>query len=274
MSRRRFATRSTVATSACLQSLLDRTPGARPPMEVALLLAHDVLRSTALVHSEGRTCGAIDAASFEVAPDGHVSLKGEGGGTDVLADVQAVGGVLYQLFTGLTVSQARARLQVPRLHEVPAPARLNPTLDDELSAVVASMLASDPVARPYSLAHVLSDVLDVMDDLGLSHDEAVVAAWASLEAPAAAPVVPLAVVAPPVVAKPVVKAVPVAAAPLPAAKQPLHRAPPRSWQTDDDEQDLDDEAADTSWAEPVRFDAWALLACCFAIASLAIVFNF
>jgi hypothetical protein len=174
--------------------------------------------------------------------------------------------VLYQLCTGLTVSQARARLQVPRLHEVPAPARLNPTLDEALSEVIASMLASDPAARPYSLAHVLSDVLNVMDELGLAHDEAVVARWAALDEPEA----PLPVAAP---SAPVVKVVPVVAAPLPAKKS-AHRAPPRSWQTDEDEDEAFDDASDAAWVEPVRFDAWALLACCFAIASLAIVFNF
>lgn len=264
MSRRRFAIRSALASSASLQSLLDRTPGARPPMDVALLLAHDVLRSTALIHSEGRTCGALDAASFEIAPDGHVSLKGEGGGTDVLADVQAVGVVLFQLFTGVTPAQARARLQVPRLHEVPAPSRLNPALDDALSDLVTKMLAGDPAERPYSLAHVLGDVLDVMDELGLAHDEAGVARWASLDVaePAPAPV-----------AAPVVKVVPVVTAPLRADK-PLHREPPRSWQAEEGDGYEDDTTGDAAWTEPVRFDAWALLACCFAIASLAIVFNF
>jgi hypothetical protein len=261
MSRRRFASRTLATTGASLKSLLDRTPGVRPPTDVALLLAHDVLRTTALVHSEGRTCGALDAASFEVAPDGHVSFRGGAGGTDVLADVQAVGGVLFQLFTGLTVAQARARLNVPRLHEVPAPARFNPTLDEALSEVIASMLAADPAARPYSLAHVLRGVLEVMAELGLAHDEAVVARWAALDgaralARGAAPVAPRG------------KERPVVAGPLPL-KRAAHCEPPRSWQTDEDE----DEAFDAGWVEPVRFDAWALLACCFAVASLAIAFN-
>lgn len=271
MTRRRFATRSlAVPSTASLQALLDRTPGARAPMDVALQLAHDVVRASAEVHAMGRTLGPVDAASFEVSEDGALSLRGEAGGTDVLQDVQAVGVVLYQLFTGLTPAQARARLQVPRLNEVPAPSRFNPALDDTLDALVASMLAADAAERPYSLAHVLADVLNVMDDLGLEVDEAVVARWAGLAEAAPEPKpVPVAVVAP------APKVVPVVAAPV--AKKAPHRAPPRGWQTEDAEDFESDDADDVQaaeWAEPVRFDGWAVLAACFAIASLAIAFTF
>lgn len=264
MSRRRFATRSFVATTASLQSLLDRTPGARAPMDVAVQLAHDVLRAAADVHARGGTLGAVDAASFEVAEDGAVTLRGVSGGTDVLQDVQAVGVVLYQLVTGLTPSQARARLQVPRLNEVPAPSRFNPALDDGLDALVTSMLAADPAERPYSLAHVLADVLNVMDELGLEVDAGVVARWAGLGdgTPVEKPAL---VVAP-------------APAPLPVAavvtKAAPRRAPPRGWQTEDAEYDEDDDVQAAGWAEPVRFDGWAVLAACFALATLALAFTF
>ncbi|MEW6434390.1 MAG: hypothetical protein AB1730_23060 [Myxococcota bacterium] len=263
MSRRRFATRSLVAATSSLQALLDRTPGARPPMDVALVLAHDVLRAAAEVHAQGRTCGPVDAASFEVDADGALCLRGEAGGTDVLQDVHAVGVVLYQLFTGVTPAQARARLQVARRDEVPAPSRLNPALDDALDTLVASMVAADPAERPYSLAYVLADVLNVMDDVGLEADVALVAAWAGLREPA-----PVAAPAP------VVKVVPVVAAVV--AKKAPRREPPRSWQTDDAENDdsEDDDAQHAAWAEPVRFDGWTVLAACFALASLAIAFNF
>ena len=272
MTRRRFATRSlAVPSTASLQALLDRTPGARAPMDVAVQLAHDVLRAAAEVHAMGRTLGPVDAASFEVSEDGALALRGEAGGTDVLQDVQAVGVVLYQLFTGLTPSQARARLQVPRLNEVPAPSRFNPALDDTLDGLVASMLAADAAERPYSLAHVLADLLNVMDDLGLEVDEAVVARWSGLaEAPEPKP-------APAVVAVAVAAPAPKPVAAQPVAKKAPHRAPPRGWQTEDAEDlELDDadEVQAAEWAEPVRFDGWAVLAACFAIASLAIAFTF
>jgi len=270
MSRRRFATRSLVAPStASLQALLDRTPGARAPMDVAVQLAHDVLRAAAEVHAMGRTLGPVDAASFEVSEDGALSLRGEAGGTDVLHDVQAVGVVLYQLFTGLTPAQARARLQVPRLNEVPAPSRFNPALDETLDGLVASMLAADAAERPYSLAYVLADVLNVMDDLGLEADAEVVARWAGLAEAAPEPKpAPVALA----VAAPAPKPAPLAAAPV--AKRAPHRAPPRGWQTEDAEVDDADEVGAAEWAEPVRFDGWAVLAACFALASLAIAFTF
>lgn len=259
MSRRRFATRLAVEQTVSLQALLDRTPGARAPMDVAVLLAHEVLRAVAEVHAQGRTCGALDASSFEVSADGAVALRGVGDGSDVLADVASVGGVLYQLFTGVSASQARARLAVPRLDQVPAPSRLNPALDDALSDLVVAMLAGDPSERPYSLAHVLATVLDVMDDLGLAPQPEAIARWAGLAAaPAPAPVAPA----------PAVKLVPV------VARSPARRAPPRSWQTDDDEAWDEDDDAPVGFVEPVRFDGWALLACCFAVASLAIAFSF
>jgi hypothetical protein len=273
MSRRRFAPRSFEARStASLQSLLDRTPGARAPMDVAVQLAHEVLRAAAEVHAEGRTLGPVDAASFEVSGDGALSLRGEAGGTDVLEDVQAVGAVLYQVFTGLTPAQARARLQAPRLDEVPAPSRFNPALDDTLDALVASMLAADAAQRPQSLAHLLAVVRNVMDDLGLEVERAVVARWAGFAGPKPRlQVAPVAFA----VAAPAPKAVPPVAAPVP--KTVPHRLPPRGWQTSDAEDSDCDEADDVEvagWAEPVRFDGWAVLAACFAMAVLAMAFTF
>jgi len=235
-------------------------------MEVALLLAHDVVRALGDLHAQKKTAGTVDAASFSVSADGHVALRGAGEGTDVLADIHGVGGVLFQLFTGLTPAQARARLSIARHDEVPPPSRLNPALDEALDELVVSMLVADPAERPFSCAYVLSDLLDVMDELGLSPDADVVAKWAGLAAaPAPAPV---AVAAP-------AKVVPVVAAGVTAKKATPHRQPPRGWQTEDADADLeDDDGLDDAWTEPVRFDGWAMLACCFALASLAMAFTF
>lgn len=267
---RRFATRSVQAETVSLHSLLARTPGARLPLETSLHVAWGVVTAVAEGHARGQRFSRLDPASLDVNADGSmVAREAVADTADDAADVAAVGGVLYQLFTGLSPSQARARLQVPKLHEVPAPSKVNPALDDTLDLLVVGMLTKDPADRP-ALRVVESVLASVLDELGLEPSQLEVARWAGLGAEEVqteqivlveAPVAPAPAAAPaaPVVVK---------------AKAPVaRRQPPRSWQLDEEEEEDFAEAPEQAWTEPVRFDAWAALLCVFSIAVFAMALS-
>lgn len=271
---RRFAARSAASqkTTVSLHSLLARTPGARLPLEISLHVGWGIVTAVAEGHARGQRFAQLDAASIEVNDDGSmVAREAASEGAPDSADVAAVGGVLYQLFTGLSPSQARARLQLPKLHETPAPSKVNPALDDTLDLLVVGMLAKEPSDRP-SL-HVVESVLaSVLDDLGLEPSQLEVARWAGLAAdePRTEPHLVPTLVETPAVALPVVAPVPPPAPVAVAkAKPPARRQPPRSWQLEDDEDDDVVEAHEQAWTEPPRFDAWAALLCVFSVAVFA-----
>ena len=109
MNRRRFATVSSkpgpLAGPALSTRLTDRLP-----LDVAISLSVEVLEAVAAVHQQQRVLGAFGASELTVLADGSVAvLSASKPGDDLSLDSFSVGTVLYQVFTGLTPNQARAR---------------------------------------------------------------------------------------------------------------------------------------------------------------------
>lgn len=246
MTRRRFATPNLKLETP---SLASRLGAERLPLDLALSLAVEVVETVARAHQQRLTFGRLTAADFSVEADGSLSLTAEGvPGTETSADTFAVGAVLYQLFTGFTPSQARARLQVSPLHEVPAASQLNPALDDTLEVMLAQMLSREPARRPHSLRVVEAVLADVCELLELEPSRAAILAFARV-APA------LRVVAPP---------------PPPAVKH----TPSFVVLADEDVEeveDFDDEDEDEEHTPSarVRFDGWTVAACGFCVVAFA-----
>lgn len=174
MTRRRLAPKPAVRT---LQTLLADSTG-RLPLRRALRLARGVVKAVAASHAAGALLPGLSPASIELAGDGGVAVRAgsaalhapeliAGRAPTVASDAYAVGAVLFQLFTGLTLAQARARSPVPRLHAVPAPSRFNPSLPDAVDALLPRLLAAHPEDRPASLRLVLAKLDEGLEELGL-----------------------------------------------------------------------------------------------------------
>ena len=239
MTTRRFAARVQQPSSLSVGARLDAQPG-RLPLELGLNLARELVKVVADAHERGQRFGRLDAAHFVVRGTGELALVAKAApGADVAADMHAVGAVLYRLFTGLTPKQARAALKVSSLHEVPAPARLNPALDDTLDTLIAQMLASHPGARPQSMRQVEAWLGDLCEELDVQPSRAALLRWAG-ERPAPKAVAPPA---------------------------PVRRVVPTFVDADDDLEDDEDTAVEAPG--PLRFDAWALSAAAFSVVAFA-----
>lgn len=252
MTRRRFASAAAAAPANSETSLASRLGAERLPLELALSLAVEVVDAVATAHQQRATFGRLTPADFRVEADGSLAVTAERlPGGDVAADAFAVGAVLYQLFTGFTPAQARARLQVSPLHDAPPASQLNPAIDDALEAMLAQLLARDPARRPYSLRLVEVALADACEFLDLEPSRAAILAWARV-APA------LRVVTPP---------------PVPAVRH----TPTFTVLADEDveeveafdDEDLEDEEDERDAAGPVRFDGWMIAACGFCVVAFA-----
>ena len=236
---RRFAQKTTPRASVV--TLDSRLTTERLPLELALSLASEVVAAVAAAHQHRRTFGRLSPADFVVQSDGALAI------TAPALDTFAVGAVLYQLFTGFTPNQARARLAVSPLHDAPAASRINPAIDDTLEGVLSMMLDRNPAKRPHSLRVVEALLVDVCEAMELESSRASIVAWAS-----AAPKH--------------------TAVPPPPLKQPVPGyvvvlADEDVVALDDDEpaaNDDEEEEEETSDG-PLRCDAWALAACAFCV---------
>ncbi len=154
----------------------------RLPLDLAVSIAVEVIDVVAAAHQQGRTFGHLTAADFVLKPDGAIGITAAPSAahsTDTSDDTSAVGGVLYQVFTGLTPSQARAQLAVSPLHEVPLASRLNPAVDESVEEMLSRMLDRDPKSRPHSLRVVEAWLVDVCDALELEPSRAAILGWVS-----------------------------------------------------------------------------------------------
>lgn len=245
---RTFAPQTT--RTAASNTLASRLTAERLPLDLALSLAVELVKSVADAHQQRRSFTQLTAADFVVLPDGAFAVTAPSlisSSTDTSADAFAVGAVLYRLFTGLSPSQARARLAVSPLHEVPLASQLNPAIDDTLEGVLSMMLERDPALRPHSLRVIEALLVDVCESLELEPSRAAILHWASI-----APT--LRVVQPP--------------APLkPAAKR---HVPTFVVMPDEDLVGLDEEDdAEEASPVPLRFDIWAVAACAFCVVAFA-----
>lgn len=178
-----------------------RLAARRLPPSVALSLATEVVEAVAAVHQHRRSFGRLTAEDFVVRVDGGLTILATSAASswsdttpsaapDSVTDTREVGGVLFHIFTGLTPSQARARLLVTPRHEVPPASRFNPDLDERIEALLAWMLSRDPGRRPHSLRVVEAALGEVCDSLHLQPSRAIILAWASSPAPPDAVKVP------------------------------------------------------------------------------------
>ncbi|MFT3710716.1 MAG: hypothetical protein QM817_24090 [Archangium sp.] len=298
-----------------IEVLSERLRGAeRLPLDVALSLSIEIVDAVAALHTEKKVFGGFNAGEMTVLPSGEVMIFASGrAGEDLSLDMFSAATVLYQVFTGLTPSEARVRYSVSALQPAPAASLVNPLLDESISDLLAKMLDRDPAQRPHSLRlveHVLEDVCEYLD---LVHSRDAVAAWWETSEVAvedvvdAAPVAAVAPIAPVAVAPSVavapVAVVPVAAVPAPVA--PVARrvaapvvaavvavaapAAPRKAKhvptfrvareelyayESDDELDEDDDAPRSAAPGPLRFDAWAFAACAFGVVAFIAAANF
>lgn len=259
MNRRRFAVpapkpKQVEAPAPIIDVLSERLAvSGRLPLDVSLSLAIEIVDAIASVHAQKLIYGGFNAAELTVLPTGEVySWASPRPGEDLSLDLFSAGTVLYQVFTGLTPNQARAKLSVSPLHAVPPAALVNPALDESISDLLAKMLDRDPAQRPHSLRLVESVLEDVCEFLDLVPSRDVVASWWDtavvaaedvLEEPAPAPTPP---------------------APRVGAVRPARFAAV-AYDEDDDE-----ELEEADAPPPLRFDAWAVAACAFLVAAVAL----
>ncbi|MFZ5441882.1 MAG: hypothetical protein ACOZQL_17895 [Myxococcota bacterium] len=238
MTRRRFASTAAAPVQSAAPTLGARLGAERLPLDLALSLAVELVEVVARTHQQRLVFGRLSADDVRVDADGSLSISvATRPGVETSVDTQAVGEVLFQLFTGVTPAQARARLRVPSLHETPAASLLNPALDEALAGVLAQMLDRNPARRPHSLRVVEGVLADVCEQLELEPSRAQLLRWAKL-APK------LQVVAPPA------------------------RHTPTVVFRDDEEDELED-LDDDAPAPRVGFDGWTLAACGFCVVAFA-----
>lgn len=244
---RRFATQTTPRSSVV--TLDSRLTTERLPLDLALSLSTEVVDAVATAHQQRRAFGRLSPADFVVQSDGSLSITAPAlQGADPATDTFAVGAVLYQLFTGFTPNQARARLTVSPLHDAPAASRINPAIDDTLEGVLSMMLDRNPAKRPHSLRVVEALLVDVCEAMELESSRASIIAWASV-APKLAVVPP----PPPKQHRPSYVVV--------LADEDVIALDDDEPVANDDEEEEEEETKDG----PLRFDMWALAACAFCV---------
>jgi len=172
-------------------------------------------------------------------------------GDDLSLDTFSVGTVLYQVFTGLTPNQARARCAVSPLHAVPPASLINPALDDSIDELLARLLDKNAAQRPHSVRVVEAALEEVCEMFDLEPSKALVASWWNSVA------------------------APVIAAPAPVAKKhvPSLRLVVEEAEHDEDTED-DMEGDEGEAPTPLRFDAWAVALCAFGFAAFAMATSF
>jgi hypothetical protein len=104
---------------------------------------------------------AVDAGPLENDVSGTPAYMAPeqftGGGASVRSDIYGLGLVLYELYTGRTAFSAPTldALIDRKRHDTPAlPSTLVADMDPSVERVIVSSIASDPQARPASVAHV------------------------------------------------------------------------------------------------------------------------
>lgn len=240
MNRRRFAApapKPVVPTFSSLQAHLEAR--GRLPLDLALSLSLELVDAVARVHASRRVLGGFSTADVVVLPDGSLSVNAVArAGEDVSLDVFAVGTVLFQLFTGLTLNQARARLGVSPLHAAPPASAVNPALDDAIDALLGQLLDARPTARPHSLRLVQLNLEEVCELYELT--------------PSREPLQAL------------------AAEPMGVVRAPApRRVVPVVDLREDDEEEEDDEKESAEPVGPLRFDGWAVGLLAFGFAAFA-----
>jgi hypothetical protein len=240
-------------------SLRDRLSSERLPLDLSLSLAVEVVDAVAAAHQRRQAFGSLTLADFVLQPDGSVAISAAVDPfADAASDSFAVGAVLYQLFTGFTPNQARAKLSVSPLHAAPPASLLNPALDDGLEVLLATLMAREPTLRPHSLRVVEGQLAAVCESLELEPSREALVAWAGRDVNA------------PGLSEPVED--------RPARQTLVASVGPSSTSSDRPGQskrrhvptvELLDEEDEEDAPSPLRFDVWAAAACAFTVVAFA-----
>jgi serine/threonine protein kinase len=204
----------------------------RLTLSATLYVSLKVAEEVQALLAQGRHAGSIPAsrvrmhgkASIELAkgryPSNAPELKqGEAG--DTLSDVYEVGSLLYRMLTGVRPKGDFA-----------APSAVNPAVDTSLDDLVMSAVSKDPAERPYSIDALIKGLRGIFQELDLEPSPSELNVYVGDATVAYAP--------PPQVAAPKTElALPQkpAAAAAPKKIELKHRAPPKSWGDDDEDED-------------------------------------
>lgn len=158
-----------------LASWLERDE--RLPLEIALSVATEVLDAVAGVHQKKLAFGRLAAKDLVVSPEGSIVITAQAiPGVDAADDTFAVGAILFQVFTGLTLMQACEKLEVSNL-AAPDACMVNPAIDEALSAMLSQMLSGEPQLRPHSLRVVEGVLAEVCESMEVETSRDMVLRW-------------------------------------------------------------------------------------------------
>ncbi len=272
------------AARVTARELIERLAPERVPLNIALQVVLGA--GEQLVEAHGRVGGAVVHGGLEpgrilLEPNGEVRLVGfaeaysarrrlayqapelrRGERPDVLADVYALGAVLYELCTGFNLLQALTRAPCAAEEPAPRPSRFNPAIDDALDEAILSALAKDPIERPYSVKVFLQPIRSYLEELGVEASAEELREylhqsfpWLRLTSAPAAPKPPVTAPAPAPRAPVAVKPPSPAAQPAPRASEPVVRAR-YDHEAYDDTDATFDEDADTGTAPLWKQTRW------------------
>ena len=218
----------------------------RLTVSASLFLGAQIARAVGELHEHARPHGLLSPNLVQLSADGSVRLAGPEGAPrppsaylapeirngekpDVLSDVHAIGAIMYELLTGMTVLQAYVRAPMRELTRTPAPSLFNPGVDPSIDELVTAAVDRDPALRPHSVRALQAGIAHCFGELDLEPSPAELAALVSERFPAAS-MIPMQAPTPaqvaPVRPQTVAAAVVVAPVPVPAPAPRVVAKPP------------------------------------------------
>jgi hypothetical protein len=149
-----------------------RAPGQRP-LWVSLVLGARLAEAVASLHEQqngGKVHGRLEPSVVCCTTAGSIRLENRstrnskwtdyaalevqsGETPDRLSDVYSVGAMIYELTTGVSVSDVKDRYGM-----APPPSRLRDGVDAKLDETIMASISDDPAERPYSVRQLKSEL--------------------------------------------------------------------------------------------------------------------
>jgi hypothetical protein len=175
----------------------------RLTVSAALYVGEQLARAIGELHERGRVHGLLSPHLVHLSADGSVRLAPpegaprpasaylapetrNGEAPDVLADVHAIGAMMFEMLTGMTVLQAYVRAPMRELTKTPVPSLFNPGVDQSIDDLVTASVDRDPAQRPHSVRALQAGIAHCFGELDLEPSPAELAALVSERFPAAA----------------------------------------------------------------------------------------
>ncbi len=136
-----------------LHGLMDGFNNRRIPLAAAVNVAYSLCQQVAAAHRAGHSLTGLDSKHITVKRDGHVVCMATPREKNGRADAMALGGVMYELFTGVRPSLTE---------EVPPPSQVAPGVDPELESAILSALNGE-VDNPNALLMMLDGLFEELD---------------------------------------------------------------------------------------------------------------